>query len=100
LRVANWTPRGNISGPWKKGRAWFSNTTELQFVRNTVSQLPASQNSSKSWRFNNLLHNQVNLSEKNILFVGLLTDKLDFCVGTTFQQALDKPGILFGDSES
>ncbi|MEO8367607.1 MAG: carboxypeptidase regulatory-like domain-containing protein [Candidatus Solibacter sp.] len=72
LRVANWTPRGNISGPWKKGRAWFSNTTELQFVRNTVPQLPASQNSSKSWRFNNLLHNQVNLSEKNILFVGLL----------------------------
>ena len=72
LRVSNWTPRGNISGPWKKGRAWFSDTAELQFVRNTVSQLPASQNSSKSWRVNNLLHNQANLSQKNILFVGLL----------------------------
>src|ERR1035441_2201602 len=72
LRVSSWTPRGNISGPWKKGRAWFFNTAELQFVRTTVPQLPASQNSSISWRFNDLLHNQVNLSNKNILFVGLL----------------------------
>jgi hypothetical protein len=72
LRVSSWTPRGNISGPWHKGRAWFFNTAELQFVRTTVSQLPASQNSSISWRFSNLLHNQVNLSNKNILFVGLL----------------------------
>ena len=72
LRVSNWTPRGNISGPWRKGRAWFFNTSELQFVRTTVPQLPAGQNTSKSWRFNDLLHNQINLSEKNILFVGLL----------------------------
>jgi len=72
LRFSSWTPRGNISGPWKKGRAWFFNTSELQFIRTTVPQLPASQNSSISWRFNNLLHNQVNLSSKNILFVGIL----------------------------
>jgi hypothetical protein len=72
LRISSWTPRGNISGPWKKGRAWFFNSAELQYVRTTVPQLPASQNSSISWRFNDLLHNQVNLSDKNILFVGLL----------------------------
>ncbi len=72
LRVSSWTPRGNISGPWRKGRAWFFNTAELQFIRTTVPQLPASQNSSKSWRFNDLLHNQINLSNRNILFVGLL----------------------------
>ncbi len=72
LRFSTWTPRGNISGPWKKGRAWYFNTAELQFVRTIVPQLPASQNSSISWRFNDLLHNQVNLSNKNILFVGLL----------------------------
>ena len=72
LRFSSWTPRGNISGPWKKGRAWFFNTSELQFIRTTVPQLPSSQDSSISWRFNNLLHNQVNLSNRNILFVGLL----------------------------
>ena len=71
-RVSSWTPRGNISGPWKKGRAWFFNTTELQFVRTVVPQLPSSQNFSKSWRFNDLLHNQVNISANNILFIGLL----------------------------
>ena len=72
LRISNWTPRGNVSGPWRKGRAWYFNTTELQFVRTTVPQLPSGQNSSKSWRFNNLLHNQINLSQKNILYIGLL----------------------------
>jgi hypothetical protein len=74
LRFSRWTPRGTVSGPWRKGRAWFFNTAELQFVRITVPQLAANQNSSKSWRFNDLLHNQFNLSEKDILFVGLLFD--------------------------
>lgn len=74
LRFSNWTPRAYISGPWRKGRAWFFNTSELQFVRATVTQLPANQNSSISWRFNDLLHSQFNLSENNILFVGLLFD--------------------------
>ena len=72
FRVSDWTPRGNVSGPWIKGRAWFFNTSELQFVRTTVSQLPANQNSSKSWRFNDIVHNQINLSAHNILFIGLL----------------------------
>lgn len=74
LRFSSWTPRATISGPWRKGHAWFFNTSELQFVRATVPQLAANQNSSKSWRFNDLLHNQFNLSEKNILFMGLLFD--------------------------
>jgi len=74
LRIASWTPRAYISGPWRKRRAWFFNTAELQFVRTTVTQLPADQNASTSWRFNDLLHNQVNLSQNNIVFVGLLFD--------------------------
>ncbi len=39
-RVSSWTPRANFSGPWQKGRAWFFNTAELQFVRVTIPQLP------------------------------------------------------------
>jgi Carboxypeptidase regulatory-like domain len=72
VHFADWSPRGNVSGPWKKGRAWFFDTAQVQFVRTVVPQLPSNQNSSVSWRFSNLLHNQVNLSSKNILFVGLL----------------------------
>lgn len=74
LRPSSWTPRAYLAGPWVKGKAWFFNTSELQFQRTKVTQLPADQNTTSSWRFNDLLHNQVNLSEKNILFVGLLYD--------------------------
>ena len=74
LRIANWSPRAYASGPWRKGKAWFFNTAELQFVRLTVKQLPADQNATTSWRFNDLLHNQFNLSPRNIVFVGLLFD--------------------------
>jgi len=73
-RLQSWTPRAYISGPWRKRRAWFFNTAELQFVRDTVKQLPSDQNASVSWRFNDLLHNQINLTDKNILFAGLLYD--------------------------
>src|ERR1019366_2563832 len=31
VRVGSWSPRGDFSGPWVKGRAWFFATTELQY---------------------------------------------------------------------
>jgi hypothetical protein len=74
LRISNWTPRAYFSGPLRKHRAWFFNTVEFQFTRTTLTQLPEGQNSAKNFRFNDLLHNQFNLSEKNILFVGILFD--------------------------
>jgi hypothetical protein len=74
FRISSWTPRAYISGPWRKKRAWFFNTAEFQFVRTTVKQLPTDQNASTSWRFNDLLHNQFNLSDHNIVFAGLLFD--------------------------
>lgn len=76
LRISNWTPRAYISGPLRKRRAWFFNTVEFQFNRTTLTQLPEGQNTAKSFRFNDLLHNQFNLSEKNRLFVGILFDYL------------------------
>jgi hypothetical protein len=72
LRVGSWSPRGNISGPWIKGRAWFFNTTELQYTDTLVQGLPDGQNTATAWRASDLLHNQLNLSPRNILFVGLL----------------------------
>jgi hypothetical protein len=74
LQLSNWTPRAFISGPIRKQRAWFFNTIEFQFIRTTFPQLPEGQNTAKTFRFNDLLHNQFNLSERNIVFVGVLFD--------------------------
>ena len=71
LTLGNWTPRGNASGPWWKGKAWFFNTTELQYINTLVPELP-DQNRSRSYRANNLLHNQFNVTPSNVLTVGLL----------------------------
>ena len=70
--VGSWTPRGSTSGPWWKGRAWFFNTLELQYVNNLVAELPGGQNRSRSYRANDLLHNQFNLNSSNVLTVGLM----------------------------
>jgi hypothetical protein len=70
--IGSWTPRGNVSGPWWRGRAWFFNTLELQYVNNLVADLPGGQNRSRSYRANDLLHNQFNLGSADVLTVGLL----------------------------
>jgi hypothetical protein len=74
LRPSTWTPRAYVAGPLRKGRAWYFNSGELQYNRNKVLQLPVNQNYATSWRFNDLLHTQINLSERNFLFIGLLYD--------------------------
>lgn len=70
--LGSWTPRGNVSGPWWKGKAWFFNTTELQYINTLVPGLPGGQNRSRSYRANDLLHNQINLTPSNVLTVGVL----------------------------
>ena len=70
--LGSWTPRGSISGPWWKHRAWFFNTLELQYVNNLVVELPGGQNRSRSYRANDLLHNQINLTSANVLTAGVL----------------------------
>jgi len=76
VRVGSFTPRANFSGPWWKGRAWFFNTIELQYTDTVVPQLPAGGNSFTSWRVDDLIHNQVNLTPHNNLFAGLLFNYL------------------------
>lgn len=72
IRIGTWTPRGDFSGPWLKGKAWFFNTVEFQYSDTLVPELPPGQDRYATWRVSDLLHNQVNLSQRNILFVGLL----------------------------
>lgn len=56
----------------KKGRAWFSDSLASQYSQGVVADLPKGQDRSPSWRFSNLLRNQINLTPSNILSGGFL----------------------------
>lgn len=72
LMVGGWTPRVNFSGPIKKGRAWFSDSFDIQFVNAVVKDLPRGQDRTASWRASNHLNTQINLTPSNILYTGFL----------------------------
>lgn len=72
LVLGSWTPRFNLSGPILKGRAWFSDSIALQYIKHIVEELPKGEDRTASWRLTNHLHNQVNLTPSNILYTGFL----------------------------
>lgn len=74
ILVGGWTPRANFSGPIKQGKAWFSDSFDIQYINHIVPELPKGADRTPSWRWSNLLHNQVNLSPSNILTVGWLVN--------------------------
>ena len=71
--IGNFTPRVNFSGPWKRGRAWFSDSMDLQYDQTVIAELPKGQDRTQSWRGSNYLNNQINLTPSNILQVGFLS---------------------------
>ncbi|HLJ15185.1 MAG TPA: TonB-dependent receptor [Bryobacteraceae bacterium] len=74
LHIGGWTPRFNLSGPIKKGFAWFSDSLAAQYDETIIRELPANEDSATSWRFTNFLHTQVNLTPSNILYGGFLVN--------------------------
>lgn len=68
----DWTPRFNVSGPIRRGRAWFSDSADVQIIRTIIDGLPKGQDRFTSTRFSDLLHGQVNLTPSNILSGGFL----------------------------
>lgn len=74
LRFGDWTPRGVVSGPIKKGRAWFSDSFDGEYNGGYISGLPKGQDSNPLWVAGNLLHAQVNVTPSNILYGDLLTN--------------------------
>ncbi len=63
----NWYPRTSISGPIKKGKAWFSDALSFQRNFRLVKELSSGQNIETQWAGDNLLRGQVNLTARNIL---------------------------------
>jgi len=72
--LQDWTPRANFSGPFIKGRAWFSESLDAQYFQQIVDGLTKGQDQNSSWRVNNLVSGRVNLTPANILSAGYLAD--------------------------
>jgi hypothetical protein len=60
--IGGWTPHFNLSGPLGKNRAWFSDSFDSQYNQEVVEGLLQGKDRMASWRFSNLLRNQINLS--------------------------------------
>jgi hypothetical protein len=70
--LANWYPRTSISGPIKRGRAWFSDALSVQRNFRLVRELHPGENIDTQWAGDNLLRGQVNLTPRNILQASFL----------------------------
>lgn len=72
LIIGGWTPRFGVSGPIRKGAAWFSDSLDLHYIKHVVEDLPKGEDRTTSWRLSNLLRSQINLSPSHILYAGWL----------------------------
>ena len=62
LHIGTWAPRVNFSGPLRRGRAWFANSTDSEYSVAVIRDLPPGQDRIKRWRTADVLHTQVNLT--------------------------------------
>ena len=67
LELGNWFPRATLSGPIKRGHAWFSEALSAQHSLFVVKELPQGQDIGTEWAGDNLLRAQVALTSRNIL---------------------------------
>jgi len=72
----NWYPRFTLSGPLRKGVAWFSNAVSLQHSFHLISELPRNANTITQWSGDNLLRVQVNLTPTHVLQGSFLYNQL------------------------
>ncbi len=72
IRLGNWYPRFGVSGPIVKGRAWFSDTFNSIYTTELVPGLPSGQNTRSGWEGTNLLHTQINVTPRDIVFADFL----------------------------
>lgn len=74
LNFNQWVPRATISGPIRKGRAWFFLAPDAEYDLTIVKELPDNADRANSWRVSNLAKAQVNITPGNILSTELLVN--------------------------
>lgn len=75
VHFGNWFPRATVSGPIKKGRAWFSAAVSAQHSFNVITELPAGQNISTEWAGDTLMRARVNITPRNIFQASFLYNR-------------------------
>ncbi len=74
LHINEWTPRVQVSGPIRKGRAWFHNGMDAFYLVDLVHGLPSGQNRTHGRAVTDLTRVRIDLARGNILTAGLLAD--------------------------
>ena len=72
IRFDNFVPRFTFSGPIRRDRAWWYDGVEMEYDNIYIAELPANANTDPLVRGSNLAKAQINLSENDIMTVGLL----------------------------
>ena len=72
LHINGWTPHGSVSGPIKKGKAWFLMAPESEYDLELINELPPGSDSNTRWRWGDLAKAQINLTPSNILTTDFL----------------------------
>jgi hypothetical protein len=76
IHPRSWTPRGLVSGPIRKGKAWFMDALEGEYDHGIFRELPVGADSYSVWRGSNLAKVQFNLAQNDSLAVSLLANSL------------------------
>ena len=77
FHLNHWTPRLELSGPIRKGRAWFHDGADLYYSNDTIHGLPHGQNRTSGYTFSNLTRFQVDLTPSNVATAGVLLNITD-----------------------
>jgi len=75
VHINSWTPRATVSGPLRKGRAWFMDALDGEYGLNLIEELPAGADRNPAWRLGNLAKAQVNLTPGNVLTTSFLVNR-------------------------
>ncbi|HEV2424597.1 MAG TPA: carboxypeptidase regulatory-like domain-containing protein [Terriglobia bacterium] len=67
IHVGSFYPRFMLTGPLKKGKAWFLFAPQAEYDQAFFTDLPAGQNSIPAWSYSPLAKTQVNVSSSSIL---------------------------------
>ena len=74
LHIGTWAPRVTVSGPLRRGRAWFANSLEGEYSQKMLTDIAAGPDYTRSVRGGNLLRGQINLTSANILSASVLAN--------------------------
>ena len=74
IAINSWSPRLHVSGPLKKERVRFFNTTSIDYHKSLFAELPRGQDSSQSLLLGDALGVQATVSPQSVLSAGLVAN--------------------------